>query len=185
MRCLSITSGRARIISFIVLTIPAKRKQLKLLMSGLVYTRHWKYEYANWINKILIYFFHALLFSTGYFIREIENFFPVFPYVIETLKEAWENLKWHGNTRPVAGLVFPLQFLVLSNFHSCFLTVWKRGKWFLYFLHITSYYFIYIYIYYFIYINCDTNRKPIGNGISSICKRSTRNVFKRKQFYMS
>ena len=40
----------------------------------------------------LIYLFHVL-FSMGYFIKEIENIFPVFPYVIETLKEVWENLK--------------------------------------------------------------------------------------------
>ena len=72
----------------------------------------------------LIYLFHVL-FSMGYFIKEIENISPVFPYVIETLKEVWENLKWQRNTRPVAGLVFPLQFLILSNVHSCFLTVWN------------------------------------------------------------
>ena len=86
----------------------------------------------------------------GYFIKEIENIFPVFPYVIETLKEVWENLKWHGNTRHVAGLVFPLQFLVLSNFHSCFLTVWNMANVF-YFLNTTSYYFIYIYNFIYIY----------------------------------
>ena len=93
----------------------------------------------------------------GYFIKEIENIFPVFPYVIETLKEVWENLKRHGNTRPVAGLVFPLQFLVLSNFHSCFLTVWNMANVF-YFLNTTSYYFIYIYNFIYIKRDLTTNR---------------------------
>ena len=27
-------------------------------------------------------YFHVLVFYTGYFIKEIENIFPVFPYVI-------------------------------------------------------------------------------------------------------
>ena len=32
-------------------------------------------------------------FSTGYFIKEIENIFSVFPYVKETLVKVWENSK--------------------------------------------------------------------------------------------
>ena len=39
-------------------------------------------------------YFHVLVFYTSYFIKEIENIFSrVFPYVIETLVEVWENLK--------------------------------------------------------------------------------------------
>ena len=64
-------------------------------------------------------YFHVLVFFKGYFIKEIENISPVSPYVIETLVEVWENSKLRGNTRP-AGLMFSLQFLVVSNFHSCF-----------------------------------------------------------------
>ena len=50
----------------------------------------------------------------------------MFPYVIETLVEVWENSKLRGNTRGSLGELeiawkhLPLQFLVLPNFHSCF-----------------------------------------------------------------
>ena len=36
-------------------------------------------------------YFHVLIYYTSYFIKEIENIYPVFPYVIETLVEVWEN----------------------------------------------------------------------------------------------
>ena len=32
-------------------------------------------------------YFHVLVFYTGYFIKEIENIFSVFPYVMETRVE--------------------------------------------------------------------------------------------------
>ena len=44
----------------------------------------------------------------------------MFPYVIETQVKVWENSKLRGDTRPTRSSVFPLQFLVLPNFHSCF-----------------------------------------------------------------
>ena len=39
-------------------------------------------------------YFHDLVFYMGYFIKEIENIFPVFPLV-----EVWKNSKLRGNTR--------------------------------------------------------------------------------------
>ena len=56
-------------------------------------------------------YFH---FYVLFYKRNRKHFFTVFPYVIETLVEVWENSKLRGN-----GLVFSLQFLVLPNFHSC------------------------------------------------------------------
>ena len=50
-------------------------------------------------------YFHVLVFYTGYFIKEIENISPVFPYVIETLVEVWENPKLRGNTRAIQARV--------------------------------------------------------------------------------
>ena len=47
------------------------------------------------------------LFPLGYFKNEIGNICPVFPYVIETLVEVWENTKSHGNTRQL-GIVLPV-----------------------------------------------------------------------------
>ena len=38
-------------------------------------------------------YFHVLVFYMGYFIKEIENIFPVFPCVIETVVEVWGNSK--------------------------------------------------------------------------------------------
>ena len=93
----------------------------------------------------------------GLFYKRNRKHFPCVPICYRNTVELWENLKWHGNTRPVAGLVFPLQFLVLSNFHSCFLTVWNMANVF-YFLNTTSYYFIYIYNFIYIKRDLTTNR---------------------------
>ena len=43
-------------------------------------------------------YFHVSVFYTGYFIEEIEKISPMFPYVIETLVEVWENSELCGNT---------------------------------------------------------------------------------------
>ena len=39
----------------------------------------------------------------SYFIKEMENISSVFPYVIETLVEVWQNSKLRGNTRGSLG----------------------------------------------------------------------------------
>ena len=64
-------------------------------------------------------YFHVLVFYTGYFIKEIESIFFRVPirYVntrgsLGELEIAWKHSRYV--------LVFPLQFLVLPNFHSCF-----------------------------------------------------------------
>ena len=76
-------------------------------------------------------YFHVLVFCTGYFIKEIENFFPVFPYVIETLVEVWENSKLRGNTCPTGSCShFNFSFSQISTRVS--VTVWKHGKCFLF-----------------------------------------------------
>ena len=41
--------------------------------------------------------FYVLVFYTGYFIKEIENISPLFPYVVETLVKVWENSSSHFN----------------------------------------------------------------------------------------
>ena len=53
-------------------------------------------------------YFHVFVFYTGYFINEIENISPrVFPYVIETLVEVWENSKCFSKNK--------LVFVISSN----------------------------------------------------------------------
>ena len=75
-------------------------------------------------------YFHVLVFSMGYFIKEIENIFPVFPYVIETLVEVWENSKLRGNTHPTGSCShFNFSFSQTSTRIS--IIVWKREKCFL------------------------------------------------------
>ena len=50
-------------------------------------------------------YFHVLVFYGLFYERNRKHFFLVFPYVIETLVEVWENSKLRT-----------LQFLVLPNF---------------------------------------------------------------------
>ena len=90
-------------------------------------------------------YFLVLIFYVLFYKRNRNPFPPVFPYVIETLVQVWENMKLRGNTRGSLGeheiawkhspygLVFPLQFLVLPNLHSCFYNcIRKHGKCFLF-----------------------------------------------------
>ena len=54
------------------------------------------------------------LFNTGYFIKEMKIFFPVFPYVVETFVEVWENskkLRAHVPTSISRSPKLPLVFL--------------------------------------------------------------------------
>ena len=76
-------------------------------------------------------YFHVLVFYTGYFIKEIENIFPVFTYIIETLVEVWENSKLRGNTRHTGSCShFNFSFSQTSTRVS--ITVWKQGGCFLF-----------------------------------------------------
>ena len=64
-------------------------------------------------------YFHVLVFYTGYFINEIENISPMFTYSYRNTRESSGELEIAWKHSP-CGLVFPLQFLILPNFHSCF-----------------------------------------------------------------
>ena len=68
-------------------------------------------------------YFHVLVF-----IKEIENICPVFPYVIETLVEVWEDSKLRGNTRSCSHFNFSLS----QTSTRVSITVWKHGKRFLF-----------------------------------------------------
>ena len=64
-------------------------------------------------------YFHVLVFYTGYFIKEIENIFSRVPIHYRNTRGSLGELEIAWKHSPY-GFVFPPQFLVLSNFHSCF-----------------------------------------------------------------
>ena len=68
-------------------------------------------------------------FSTGYFIKEIETYFSLFPYVIETLVKVWENSKYRGNTSPIR-IHVPAAISRSPIFHSCFYNCMETRKMF-------------------------------------------------------
>ena len=73
-------------------------------------------------------YFHILVFFMGYFIlKETENMFPVFPYVIETLVKVWKNSKLRGNIRPGSCSHFN-SVSFSQTFTRVSITVWKYGK---------------------------------------------------------
>ena len=69
-------------------------------------------------------YFHVLI-STGYFIKEIENMFS--PCSNTLWKHSWKFGRTQNN---VEIWRFPLQFLVLPNFHSCFYNYMETRKMF-------------------------------------------------------
>ena len=82
-------------------------------------------------------YFHVLVFYKGYFINEIENISPLFPYRYRNTRGSLGELEIAWKHWPYR-LVFPLQFLVLLNIHSrVSITVWKHGKCFLFLKNIT------------------------------------------------
>ena len=78
----------------------------------------------------------TFLFSAGYFIKEMENiFFRVLIRYRNTLGSLGElEIAWKHSP---CGLVLPLQFLVLPNFHSCFYNCMETWKCFLFLKWIT------------------------------------------------
>ena len=79
-------------------------------------------------------YFHVLVFY-GLFYKRNRRHFPMFPYVIETLVEVWENSKLRGKTRGSLGEQhFNFSFSQTSTRVS--ITVWKHGKCFLFLKHI-------------------------------------------------
>ena len=78
-----------------------------------------RYDTTRYDTISYYFYFHVLVFYTGYFIKEIENIFPVFPYVIETRVKVWKNSKLRGNNRRPTR---PISISHSPNFHSCFPT---------------------------------------------------------------
>ena len=73
-------------------------------------------------------YFHILVFYTGYFMNEKENIFSrVVPIRYRNTRESLGELEIAWKHSPY-GLVFPLQFLVLPNFHSCFYNCMETRK---------------------------------------------------------
>ena len=71
-------------------------------------------------------YFHVLVFY-GLFYKRNRRHFPMFPYVIETLVEVWENSKLRGKTRGSLGEQhFNFSFSQTSTRVS--ITVWKTWK---------------------------------------------------------
>ena len=76
-------------------------------------------------------YFHVLVFYGLFYKRNIKYFFTVFPYVIETPAEVWENSKLCGNSRPM-GSCSDFNFSFSQTFTHVSLTVWKHRKCFLF-----------------------------------------------------
>ena len=74
-------------------------------------------------------YFHVLVFYTGYFIKEIENISPRVYIRYRNTRGSLGELEIASKHSPY-GLVFPLQFLILPNFHSCFYNCTETRKMF-------------------------------------------------------
>ena len=73
-------------------------------------------------------YFYVLVFYMGYFIKEIENIFRS-PIRYRNTRGSLGELELAWKHSP-HGLVLPLQFLVLPNFHSCFHNCMETRKMF-------------------------------------------------------